>query len=67
MKDLEKHAEGKATKIIFPLEITKIAEAIGGRAVGKNPSELETIFRKYRPVIQSYIDEQEKKEKKKSQ
>ena len=67
VKALEKLAEGKATKIIFPLEITKIAEAIGGRAVGKNPSELETIFRKYRPVIQSYIDEQEKKEKKKSQ
>lgn len=64
VKALERLAEGKATKILFPLEIVKLAEAVGGKITNNNPSELESLFKKYQPAIQSYIEMQEKKEKK---
>ena len=63
VKALEKLAEGRSTKIIFPLELTRLAEAVGNRVSGKD-SNLDELFRKYQPVIQSYLDQQEKKNKK---
>ena len=63
VKALEKLAEGRSTKIIFPLELTRLAEAVGNRVSGKD-SNLDELFRKYQPVIQSYLAQQEKKNKK---
>ena len=35
VKALEKVGEGKSTKFIFPMELSRLAEAIGGRIAGK--------------------------------
>src|SRR3989344_4343243 len=63
VKALEKLADGRSTKIIFPIELTRLAEAVGGKFSGKEQG-LEEIFKKYQPAIQAYLDQQEKKKKK---
>ncbi len=63
IRALEKLADGRSTKIIFPLEITRLAEAVGNRFSGKD-SNLEELFKKYQPAIQSYLEQGEKKNKK---
>src|SRR3989344_9169768 len=62
VKALEKLADGRSTKIIFPIELTRLAEAVGGKFSGKEQG-LEEIFKKYQPAIQAYLDQQEKKKK----
>jgi len=55
VKAIEKLADGRATKLFFPLEITKIAQEIGDNLSGKNAADLEQIFKKYKPAIDAYL------------
>lgn len=64
IRALEKLGEGKATKIIFPMELSKLASQIGSRLdKGADASELEPLFKKYLPAVQAIVAENEKKKK----
>src|SRR3989338_5366142 len=52
IKALEKMSEGKATKIVFPLEIFKLAEAISGKLGPQVKSaSSEELVAQYAPVL----------------
>ncbi|MFH1256907.1 MAG: SPFH domain-containing protein [Candidatus Diapherotrites archaeon] len=63
IRALEKLGEGKSTKFIFPMEISRLAEAVGGRIGGKQSGELEELFRKYAPALQAIVEKNGKKKK----
>lgn len=62
IKAIEKLGEGKSTKFVFPMELTRMAERIGGSvgAASKTPEELEGLFKKYLPAIKSLLGEPKK-------
>ncbi|MAG21869.1 MAG: hypothetical protein CL943_01005 [Candidatus Diapherotrites archaeon] len=62
IRALEKLGAGKSTKIIFPMELSKLAEAIGGRVTGASPNNVEDLFKKYAPAITSILSKTEKEE-----
>jgi len=62
IKALEKLGEGKSTKFIFPMELTKLAEAIGSSVGGKPSPKVEDMFEKYAPVIKKILTPKEKAE-----
>lgn len=62
VRALEKMAEGKSTKFIFPMELSRLAAAIGGRVGGAQPNNMEELFKKYAPAITGVLDKGEKKE-----
>ena len=60
IRALEKLGEGKSTKFMFPMEITKLAESIGrGAQTGQN---LEGLFKKYAPAVTALLSQQEKQQ-----
>ncbi len=61
IRALEKLGQGKATKIIFPMEISKLAEAVGARVSGSQPNNVEELFKKYAPAITSMLSRTEKR------
>lgn len=63
IRALEKLGEGKSTKFLFPMEITKLAESIAGGP--KSGPALEDMFKKYAPAVQSLLTPQEKVQAKK--
>jgi len=65
VKALEKLGEGSSTKFIFPMELSKIASAIGGKIEGSNEKNLEELFKKYAPAIKTFVEEKKTKKKKK--
>ncbi len=62
VRALEKMAEGKSTKFIFPMELSRLAEAIGGRVTGKPGPDVEHLFKKYAPAVTAVLSKSEKKE-----
>ncbi|MDD5148318.1 MAG: SPFH domain-containing protein [Candidatus ainarchaeum sp.] len=60
IRALEKLGEGRSTKFFFPMELTKLAEAVGGTlaagAAAKNSSELESLFKKYKPALKKILE-----------
>lgn len=60
IRALEKLGEGRSTKFFFPMELTKLAEAIGGTlasgTAAKNTSELENLFKQYKPVLKKIME-----------
>lgn len=63
IRALEKIAEGQSTKFIFPIELTRLAEAISGRMSGPKGSDIEELFKKYAPAIKAYLGEAPSKKK----
>ncbi len=60
IRALEKLGEGKSTKFMFPMEITKLAESIGkGVQSGQG---LEKLFEKYAPAVTAVLNQNEKKQ-----
>lgn len=67
IRALEKLGEGKSTKLIFPMELTKLASQIGSALNhGASEGELEPLFKKYLPAVQAIVQETEKKNAKKT-
>ncbi len=62
IRALEKLGQGKSTKFIFPMELSKLAGALGGRVSGTGTSEpnVEQLFKKYAPAITSVLSSNEK-------
>jgi len=63
VKALEKLGEGKSTKFLFPMEITRLAESIAKGT--KSSSDVESLFKKYAPAVTSILSKQEKQRIKK--
>ena len=57
IKALEKMADGQATKIIFPVEVTRLAELVSGKISGTKNNE------HYLELIKNYFEQQKKKKK----
>ena len=60
IRALEKLGEGKSTKFMFPMEITKLAESIG-KGVQSGPG-LEKLFEKYAPAVTAVLNQNEKQQ-----
>ncbi len=60
IRALEKLGQGKSTKFIFPMELSKLAEAVGGRVSGKQEPEIEKLFKKYAPAVTAILSKSEK-------
>ena len=72
VRALEKMSEGKSTKLIFPMEISRLAEAVSGRmgsissqfpAKGRKSApqgsgNIDNLFRQYKPAIDAYLASQ---------
>jgi len=57
IRALEKLGEGKSTKFFFPTELTNLASAISGNVKeGMKASELDSLFKKYKPVIKKILE-----------
>jgi len=63
IRALEKLGEGKSTKFLFPMEITRLAESIAKGT--KSGSDLEHLFEKYAPAVTSMLNKNEKAQIKK--
>lgn len=63
IRALEKLGEGKSTKFLFPMEISRLAESIAKGT--KNETDLESLFRKYAPAISALAGKQNKQQVKK--
>jgi len=58
IRALEKLGEGKSTKFMFPMELSRLAESIGrGAQSGQN---LDNLFEKYAPAVTSLLSKSEK-------
>jgi regulator of protease activity HflC (stomatin/prohibitin superfamily) len=58
IRALEKLGEGKSTKFMFPMELSRLAESIGkGAQSGQN---LDALFEKYAPAVTSLLSKGEK-------
>jgi len=62
VRALEKLGEGKSTKFIFPMELSKLAAAVSGGG-GEKQDNMEELFRKYAPAIQKIAGKLPKKKK----
>lgn len=65
VKALEKLGEGSATKFIFPMELSKLANALSGDSKANDSKQLENLFRQYAPAIKQFVEKNRKKKKKK--
>jgi len=68
IKALEKIADGRSTKIIFPIEISKLAESIGttiGAAAGVGKKSTDETIGTYAEMLKDYLDSAKKKKNKK--
>ncbi len=50
---LEKLGEGKSTKFIFPMELTKLAQSFSGKDMSQD--ELKALMKKYAPAIKAFL------------
>ncbi len=59
IKALEEMSKGQSTKIIFPMEFTKIAEILSGKMNPdtKDKRKIDAFIEKYNPLIENYIKE----------
>ena len=57
METLKKMAEGKATKIIFPLEMSKLAESLADRAGIGYDQALNELKKAHRALIAKELEE----------
>lgn len=64
VKALEKLGEGKSTKVIFPMELTNLAKSLSGEK-GASQNEIESLLRKYAPLVKSLADGKQPEKKKK--
>lgn len=53
VRALERLGQGKSTKFIFPMELTRLAESISG---AKSGGEVEALMKKYAPVVKKLVD-----------
>ncbi|MFH1391750.1 MAG: SPFH domain-containing protein [Candidatus Diapherotrites archaeon] len=53
VKALEKLGEGKSTKFIFPMELTKLAQSFSGKDMSHE--ELEALMKQYAPAIKAFL------------
>lgn len=60
VRALEKLGEGKSTKFLFPMEISRLAESIAKGT--KSESDLEGLFKKYAPAVKAVLSQGKKKE-----
>ncbi|MFH1664297.1 MAG: hypothetical protein ABH986_05870, partial [archaeon] len=58
---LEKMADGKSTKIIFPMELSKLADSLGQNVAGKG-LDLSSIGVTHE-MVDAYLKAKKKKEK----
>lgn len=67
IKALEEMSRGSSTKIIFPMEFSRLAEILAGKVAPKanEKSKVENFIDKYGDLIEENIDKVEKKAKKK--
>ncbi len=67
IRALEKMSEGKATKIIFPAELSRFAELLAGKITAAKPAagSAEQMIEKYAPLMARYLKE-ERRERTKS-
>ncbi len=59
IRAIEKLGEGSASKIFFPIELSKLAGEISGSMSAKaasNPDALESLFKKYAPAIKKIVE-----------
>ncbi len=66
IKALERMSEGKSTKIIFPMELTRIASQISSKVGPPGESKAageEELIQKYAPLLLEYMKEEKKKRK----
>ena len=64
VKALEKLGEGKSTKVIFPMELTNLAKSLSGN-VGLSQQDVESMFKKYAPIVKSLAEKGKNNSKKK--
>ena len=61
IRALERLGRGKATKYIFPMELTQLASRLSG---ARSESSLEELFKKYAPAIKKVLAEKKPARKK---
>ena len=68
IRALEKMSEGKATKIVFPMEISKLAAALSGkldRVSQAKPEEISPeLIQQYAPLLAKFLKDEKKKREK---
>ncbi len=64
VKALGKLGEGKSTKVIFPMELTSLARSLSGEK-GASSQDLESLLRKYAPLVKELAEKGAPKKKKK--
>lgn len=60
IRALEKLGQGKSTKFIFPMELSKLAGALGEKVSGSQTPEIENLFKKYAPAVTAILSKAEK-------
>ncbi len=60
IRALEKIGRGKSTKFIFPMELSRLAEAVGGRVGGTSSADIEQLFKKYAPAVTNILSKNER-------
>ncbi len=64
IRALSKLGEGKSTKFIFPMEFTNLAKALSGKD-GTSTQGIESLLKKYAPLVKSIAEGKQTKPKKK--
>lgn len=57
IKALEKMSDGKATKMVFPIEITRLAESVSGKLSNQPKDVPDELILKYQDIIKKMIDQ----------
>ncbi len=55
IRALEKIAEGRSTKLVFPLELVRLAERIG-QPTYSSSGQLDQLFAQYAPAIKKFVE-----------
>jgi len=60
IKALEEMSKGESTKIIFPMEFSRLANIISGKIGGSNreQAQADKFLEQYGPLLQKYIEKQ---------
>lgn len=65
IKALEKLGEGKSTKFLFPMELSRLASLLAPKSAGtgdggtQGQGNLEELFKKYAPVVKGILAEEQ--------
>lgn len=65
VKALEQMAQGKSTKLIFPMEISKLVSSFSEKLSPKEQDDFEKTIAPYKALIENYVDNAVKKAKSK--